>query len=625
MKQILAAVWLFLAIVANAEASPADDATAVLRDYYNAVAAGDCKRAGELRPQYPEDTCKQVAKITDLPQVTAFWEFERWVILRFNVAYVRSGKSEEFKGFVLLENVEGKWALENSSFATAPDLKTYVDTTIRDVFGQAFGHARKLADYDNTRGERQTTEAAASADPADKPDENASGGTQMASSEPVSEEKTVSERAAVEEPVPAAKAEDDSAVAPNGEAGDLITIDRDKEAPDMPPEQFPPEMLKERPSENCITPDDCVPDVEARNIPTERPSSATTAKPGEAAASKVDDTSGEAGSGLAPPGIETAGGQWPGQHGEVFGSAKILNACFDSKALRERLGEKKADKHSPLAFMGPPVRLKPKAPNYVLDRKYTRSIRRVNTGGRKLIALGFDIGEQNNDFAGYDGAIIDYLRANKVKATLYMGGKWMATHPERSMQLIADPLFEMGNHAWTHGNYRVLSADQIEEQTYFTEAQYELLREHLLRKPCAADIGKEEALKIPPRLMTFRFPYGTCRSEALDLVNAAGLPAVQWDTVTADPAWSQTSAAIAKVLINAKPGAIVVMHANGRGWNTAKALPVAIPELRRRGFEFVTVTELLQMGEPVAARECYERKPGDNKHYDRIFGRGTGD
>jgi len=68
---------------------------------------------------------------------------------------------------------------------------------------------------------------------------------------------------------------------------------------------------------------------------------------------------------------------------------------------------------------------------------------------------------------------------------------------------------------------------------------------------------------------------------------------------------------------------IIIAHANCRAYNTAKALPLFIPELRRRGYQFVTVSELLKSGKVITAKTCYELKPGDNKKYDRLFGKGT--
>ena len=308
----------------------------------------------------------------------------------------------------------------------------------------------------------------------------------------------------------------------------------------------------------------------------------------------------------------------------TFGSAKILNACFGKGRVAGTAAEVKPPRKGPRSYLPPPERARPTLRRAPVLPAFRGSIRSVDTGGRKLIALGFDIGERNNDFAGYDGVIIDYLRRHRVKATLYMGGKWLYTHPERALQLIADPLFEIGNHAWTHGNFRLLSPQQVDEQIYFTEVAYEDLRTQLAAMDCARAHPTEIA-KIPEGSVTFRFPYGTCNNRSLAQVNDAGLPAVQWDIVTADPAPRQSAQAIAGEVLKAKPGSIVVLHANGRGWNTARALPLFIPKMRKAGWEFVTVAELLTLGTPVITQECFEREPGDNLKYDRLFGVGTGE
>ena len=45
------------------------------------------------------------------------------------------------------------------------------------------------------------------------------------------------------------------------------------------------------------------------------------------------------------------------------------------------------------------------------------------------------------------------------------------------MQLVAEPLFEVGNHAWTHGNFGSARSERMREQIAWTQAQYELVRE----------------------------------------------------------------------------------------------------------------------------------------------------
>ncbi|MEI2772313.1 MAG: polysaccharide deacetylase family protein [Candidatus Competibacter sp.] len=305
------------------------------------------------------------------------------------------------------------------------------------------------------------------------------------------------------------------------------------------------------------------------------------------------------------------------------GAVTILEACWGPEVLRGLPGER-AIRSQPADY-SPPERLYPQWPNQLLGNKGARSVRSVNPAhGEKLVALTFDLCEQANETTGYDGEIVDILRAEKVTATFFAGGKWMRSHPERAMQLIADPLFEIGNHAWTHGNLRVLRGEEMAEQIQWTQAQYELLRERLLSLPCAASMAKSQTQHIPPLPTTFRFPYGACDATALKAVAEAGLYPIQWNVVSGDPTQRQTAELMAKEILNKmRPGSIVIAHANGRGWHTGEALRILIPALRKQGYRFVTVSELLKSGTPVAVESCYEVRPGDNLRYDKLFGRGT--
>ncbi len=248
------------------------------------------------------------------------------------------------------------------------------------------------------------------------------------------------------------------------------------------------------------------------------------------------------------------------------------------------------------------------------------AIRRVKLAdGKKWIALTFDLCEMQGEIAGYDGAIFDYLRANGVKATLFAGGKWMRSHGERTQQIMADPLFEFGNHAEAHRNLRLLSGEALTNEIAGPQFAFEAARETLAGTQCLKD-KPELAAHIPPRMSLFRFPFGACNAASLDAVNDAGLLAIQWDVSTGDPVPAQTAGAIAKSMIaRAKPGSILIAHANGRGYHTAEAMPLAIPALRAKGFEFVTVSELLAAGTPEITATCYNTRPGDTDRYDTFF------
>jgi peptidoglycan/xylan/chitin deacetylase (PgdA/CDA1 family) len=238
------------------------------------------------------------------------------------------------------------------------------------------------------------------------------------------------------------------------------------------------------------------------------------------------------------------------------------------------------------------------------------SIRGVTLpSGEKLIALTFDLCEENGYVSGYDGRVVDLLRAQGIKATFFAGGKWMETHPERAQQLIADPLFEFGSHGLRHLDLSHAKDQTLSEEITLTEAAYARARSALTSRQCFAGAAAQQPQE---RLTLFRFPYGRCNDKALTAVADAGLVSIQWDVVTGDPDPRVSAKTIANtILTKAHPGAIVVAHANGRGRNTAAALAIALPKLKEQGYGFVTVSELLKAGKPVIATRCYQNNPGD--------------
>jgi peptidoglycan/xylan/chitin deacetylase (PgdA/CDA1 family) len=264
-----------------------------------------------------------------------------------------------------------------------------------------------------------------------------------------------------------------------------------------------------------------------------------------------------------------------------------------------------------------PCSLDGTVPVIALAERVRGSIRSVRTD-EKVVALTFDLCEGAGEVAGYDASVVDYLNAHDVKATFFAGGKWLQSHPEKALQLLSSPRFEIGNHSWDHANLRQLTGQALADEIDRAQDTYVSLREQLLARTANPSDGAAAPPRLPEQPVLFRFPFGTCSPEAIACVNARGLAAIQWDVVTGDPDRAQGAAAIARtVLREVHPGAIVVAHANGRGWHTAEALPLFIPQLRAMGYRFVTVSELLLVGRPVAVGECYERTPGDNRRYDR--------
>jgi hypothetical protein len=176
-------------------------------------------------------------------------------------------------------------------------------------------------------------------------------------------------------------------------------------------------------------------------------------------------------------------GNWgPAIAQEEAGKPNTL--CWSPEALQSNPREALIHKRVSEAFVIPPDR---KLITFIPEPKASRlSVRGVvlPVNAPKLLALTFDLCELPDEITGYDGMIVDFLRANKIKATFFAGGKWLLTHRSRAEQLIADPLFEIGNHTWEHRNLRILDDAGSLAEINNAQSAYEELRHDLSGRQC---------------------------------------------------------------------------------------------------------------------------------------------
>ena len=245
-------------------------------------------------------------------------------------------------------------------------------------------------------------------------------------------------------------------------------------------------------------------------------------------------------------------------------------------------------------------------------------IRRVRLPeGVKAAALTFDMCELDTTTTGCDMAVLSFLRERGIPAALFMGGKWMRTHSARVMEIMREgELFEIGNHNWSHGNCALLSEEGLKSQILWTQAEYELLRE---------EAGVADIPEIP---VLFRLPYGRNNERALEIIAGLGLRVVQWDVAAEAGDNSNIRRAkrnAKKVAAMTRPGSILLFHANLVPKGTVNLLREVVDILDGEGYEFVKVSELLEMGEAETVRDGYFSRPKDNYALDKKFGiDGTG-
>ena len=204
--------------------------------------------------------------------------------------------------------------------------------------------------------------------------------------------------------------------------------------------------------------------------------------------------------------------------------------------------------------------------------------RLISNGNRrcKQIALTFDDGP-NEPFTSQ---ILDILRQHDIRATFFMLGQ-NAKSFTNVCQRIRREGHIIGNHSYCHSRWLALKGGQKIAQ------ELELAQEAIYK-----------ASGVKPKL--FRPPYGLWSPWMLRRARKLGFTVITWDNMTND--WESTKEAdgISRAILRkAKPGGIIVLH-DGRdtrqGYDRTsllQALPIIIASLKRQGYQFVTVPQLI--------------------------------
>lgn len=206
------------------------------------------------------------------------------------------------------------------------------------------------------------------------------------------------------------------------------------------------------------------------------------------------------------------------------------------------------------------------------DPAFASLVWRVNSGNKR-VALTFDACS-TFDYGNYNPEVIDVLQRELVPATLFIGGHWAEMHPQELQQLAQDPLFELGNHTYSHPHMTTLSLEQQRQQILWTQYAIYSRTGH-----------------VPTFL---RPPYGEIDDTMIEDMARLGLTTIEFDVPAGDADRHVDPTILTDwVVRKATGGSIVVMHMNHPGNRTAVSLPDIVRQLRAKGYEFVQVSELL--------------------------------
>ncbi len=187
---------------------------------------------------------------------------------------------------------------------------------------------------------------------------------------------------------------------------------------------------------------------------------------------------------------------------------------------------------------------------------------------KPMVALTYDDGP----FPKVSNRILSCLSKHDAVATFFMLGENVKRYP-KVVKRKAQLGMELGSHTWSHPNLRELKKKEIRKEINKTN--------NALMDAC----GQKASL--------FRPPYGNIDDKVLETVD---MPAILWSVDTLD--WkSRKAKSVVKVVKEVEKedgldGKVILMHSLYP--STAKATEILVPWLQKKGYQLVTVSELMQ-------------------------------
>lgn len=200
-------------------------------------------------------------------------------------------------------------------------------------------------------------------------------------------------------------------------------------------------------------------------------------------------------------------------------------------------------------------------------------------GGSRKIAVTFDDGPR----FPFTEKILQLLKASDARCTFFVVGKMAELHPEL-LRMMAASGHELASHSYTHRFMSELTVPEIEEELLRTETAIREITDK--------------------RIQYFRPPGGHYNARVREALANLGYQSIFWGpniTSFTDLAPAQTAEELLKLI---QPGCIVLLH-NGED-DTVPVLPRLLAGIKAKGYQMVTVSELLREGRPVYRKFNWE-------------------
>ncbi|TKA30677.1 hypothetical protein B0A50_02397 [Salinomyces thailandicus] len=214
-----------------------------------------------------------------------------------------------------------------------------------------------------------------------------------------------------------------------------------------------------------------------------------------------------------------------------------------------------------------------KPPRFAINyfqRRFPDVLFQIDTS-RKIVALTID------DAPSHDTErILDVLKANDAHATFFVIGGQVAGR-ENVMDAIVRQGHELGNHAMHDEPSLSLPSDVLSE---------EIVQVDGLIKTAYSTVGKPRTSRL------FRPGSGFFSERILEVAAKLDYKTVLGGIYPHDPFIKYWRVNARHILSMLRPGAVIICH-DRRSW-TLPMLQRVLPEMKKRGYEVVTVSQLVE-------------------------------
>lgn len=194
---------------------------------------------------------------------------------------------------------------------------------------------------------------------------------------------------------------------------------------------------------------------------------------------------------------------------------------------------------------------------------------------KKLVALTFDDGPS----VGTTDKVLDVLKENDIVASFFLIGQKITEKSAYLVKRAHDMGCTIENHSKTHPGMTGLSDEEILEEISYTTNKIEEIT------------GEKPAFFRPPYI-----DYDQRLFDLVDLGFICGYGCEDWLPEVS------TEERTRRILEQAHPGFIILVHDMEGNTQTIEAIKKIIPALKEQGYEFVTIRDLFAKSGKVPER-----------------------